>query len=83
VPGLQLGWLVIPSALRDELIAARAKAPTIGLGAIQLLAIGTQRRAWERRMGELLVGAPAPAAATPPDLTRSTLARHSLAARST
>lgn len=36
----------------------RAKADTIRLGATQLLAIGAQRRAWERRMGELLLGAP-------------------------
>jgi len=36
----------------------RAKADTIRLTATQLLAIGTQRRAWERRMGELLLGAP-------------------------
>lgn len=35
----------------------RAKADTIRLSAGQLLAIGTQRRAWERRMGELLLGA--------------------------
>lgn len=37
---------------------ARAKQDTIRLGAQQLLAIGGQRRAWERRMGELLLGAP-------------------------
>ena len=37
---------------------ARAKADTIRLGAQQLLAIGAQRRAWQRRMGELLLGAP-------------------------
>lgn len=37
---------------------ARAKADTIRLSAQQLLAIGAQRRAWERRMGELLLGAP-------------------------
>jgi transposase len=37
---------------------ARAKADTIRLSAGQLLAIGKQRRAWERRMGELLLGAP-------------------------
>lgn len=37
---------------------ARAKADTIRLAATQLLALGTQRRAWERRMGELLLGAP-------------------------
>jgi transposase len=36
----------------------RAKADTIRLAATQLLAIASQRRAWERRMGELLVGAP-------------------------
>jgi transposase len=36
----------------------RAKAATIRLSAQQLLAIGKQRRAWERRMGELLLGAP-------------------------
>lgn len=36
----------------------RAKADTIRLTASQLLAIGAQRRAWERRMGELLLGAP-------------------------
>jgi transposase len=36
----------------------RAKADTIRLAAVQLLAIGTQRRAWERRMGALLLGAP-------------------------
>lgn len=36
----------------------RAKADTIRLTAGQLLAIGNQRRAWERRMGELLLGAP-------------------------
>lgn len=39
---------------RDYLV--RAKAATIALGARQLLAIGAQRRAWERRMSELLVG---------------------------
>ena len=36
----------------------RAKADTIRLAATQLLAIGRQRRSWERRMGELLLGAP-------------------------
>jgi len=36
----------------------RAKADTIRLTASQLLAIGQQRRAWQRRMGELLLGAP-------------------------
>jgi len=37
---------------------ARAKTDTIRLTASQLLTIGKQRRAWERRMGELLLGAP-------------------------
>ena len=36
----------------------RAKAGAIALAASQLLAIGAQRRAWEKRMGELLLGAP-------------------------
>ena len=36
----------------------RAKADTIRLTASQLLAIGQQRRVWERRMGALLLGAP-------------------------
>jgi hypothetical protein len=37
---------------------ARAKEGSIRLAAAQLLAIRAQRRAWERRMGELLLGAP-------------------------
>ena len=41
---------------RDYLV--RAKADTIRLTATQLLVIGAQRRAWEQRMAELLVGAP-------------------------
>ena len=41
---------------RDYLV--RAKADSIRLAATQLLAIGQQRRAWQRRMGELLLGAP-------------------------
>jgi transposase len=41
---------------KDYLV--RAKADTIRLAATQLLAIGAQRRTWERRMGELLLGAP-------------------------
>jgi transposase len=41
---------------RDYLV--RAKADTIRLTATQLLAIDRQRRVWERRMGELLGGAP-------------------------
>jgi transposase len=61
------GW---PERLADKIITAltadqftprdylvRARADTIRLAAVQLLAIGSQRRAWERRMGELLVGA--------------------------
>jgi transposase len=40
---------------RDYLV--RAKVDTIRLAATQLLAIATQRRAWERRMAELLLGA--------------------------
>jgi transposase len=43
-------------APRPEL--ARAKAGAIRLAAAQLLAIRAQRREWERRMGELLPGAP-------------------------
>ncbi|HEY2505605.1 MAG TPA: transposase [Streptosporangiaceae bacterium] len=42
--------------VRPEL--ARAKAGSIRLAAAQLLAIRAQRRAWEKRMGELLLGAP-------------------------
>lgn len=41
---------------RDWLV--RAKTDTIRLAANQLLALGAQRRAWERRMGELLLGSP-------------------------
>lgn len=41
---------------RDWLI--RAETDTIALAAGQLPAIGAQRRGWERRMGELLLGAP-------------------------
>lgn len=37
---------------------ARAKAGTIALAAAQLLLIRGQRKAWEQRMGELLLGAP-------------------------
>jgi transposase len=42
--------------VRPEL--ARAKAGSIRLAAAQLLLLRDQRRAWERRMGELLLGAP-------------------------
>jgi transposase len=61
------GW---PERLADQVAAAlaadhfaprdylvRAKADTIRLTATQLLAVGTQRRVWERRMGELPLGA--------------------------
>lgn len=37
---------------------ARAKADTIRLAAAQLLLIHTQRRVWEQRMSELLLGGP-------------------------
>ena len=40
---------------RDYLV--RAKADTIRLAAVQLQTIGSQRRTWERRMAELLLGA--------------------------
>jgi transposase len=66
--GAHHGW---PERLADRVRAAldadhfvakdylvRAKADTIRLAAVQLLAIGQQRRAWERRMGALLLGAP-------------------------
>jgi len=62
------GW---PERLADKVTAAlagdhftarawlvRAKADTIRLAATQLLAIDAQRRAWEQRMGQLLLGAP-------------------------
>lgn len=42
--------------VKDYLV--RAKTGTIALIATQLLAIRDQRRAWERRMTELLVGSP-------------------------
>ena len=44
--------------LQPRAYLVRAKADTIRLSAQQLLVIGAQRRAWERRMGELLLGAP-------------------------
>lgn len=51
---------VIATLARDQFVAreplVRAKADTIRLYATQLLAIGRQRRAWERRMGQLLIG---------------------------
>lgn len=53
----------VQAALADDNFVAhdwlvRAKADTIRLAAGQLLALGAQRRVWERRMGELLLGAP-------------------------
>ena len=42
--------------VKDYLV--RAKTGTIALTATQLLAIREQRRAWARRMGELLLGGP-------------------------
>ena len=41
---------------REALV--RAKADTIRLTAAQLLLVGAQRKAWERRLGALLLGAP-------------------------
>lgn len=47
---------------RDQFAApphlVRAKADTIRLTAAQLLLIDAQRKAWEKRMGELLLGVP-------------------------
>jgi Transposase/Transposase IS116/IS110/IS902 family len=43
-------------APRDYLV--RAKAATTRLAAVQLLALHDARRAWEKRMAELLLGAP-------------------------
>jgi transposase len=53
----------VETALAAETFTApdwrvRAKADTITLVASQLLVLGAQRRRWERRMGELLLGAP-------------------------
>jgi len=42
--------------VRPEL--ARAKAGSIRLAAAQLLLLREQRRAWQRRMGEILLGSP-------------------------
>lgn len=53
---------VAAASAADHFVArgylVRAKAATIRLAATQLLAVGAQRRAWERRTGELLLGAP-------------------------
>src|SRR5215470_700557 len=53
----------IAAALAEEQFVApehlvRAKVDTIRLTARQLLLIDAQRRAWEKRMGELLLGTP-------------------------
>ena len=53
----------VATALGAEVFVAReylvrAKAGTIRFTASQLLLIGAQRRAWERRMGELVLGGP-------------------------
>jgi transposase len=53
---------------KDYLI--RAKADTIRLTAAQLLLLRDQRRAWERRMGELLLGARRQGRAKQPGDTR-------------
>jgi Transposase len=64
---------------KDYLV--RAKADTIRLAATQLLAITTQRRAWERRMAQLLLGARPPA--SPAAGAKNAPRTRSLAARST
>lgn len=51
----------VAAALKADVFVAReplvrAKASTIRLAASQLLLLGAQRRAWEKRMGELLLG---------------------------
>jgi transposase len=53
----------VQAALGDDHFVARdwlvrAKTDTIRLLATQLLALGAQRRSWERRMGVLLLGRP-------------------------
>lgn len=51
---------VAAAVASDQFVArpalARAKADTIRLYATQLLTIGRQRRVWEKRMGQLLIG---------------------------
>jgi transposase len=62
--GRVIGALAQPRLnARPEL--ARAKTGSIGLAAAQLLLLRTQRRAWDKRMGELLLGGrrPRPGAA--------------------
>lgn len=46
------------SPFAPEPHVVRAKASTIRLGAAQLLLLGRQRQAWERRMGQLLAAFP-------------------------
>jgi transposase len=53
----------VETALNSEVFVARAelvraKTDTITLTATQLLLIAAQRRAWEKRLGQLLLGAP-------------------------
>lgn len=53
----------VQSALSSPSLATRpalvrAKSAGIRLGAVQLLALHEARRGWERRMGEILLGAP-------------------------
>jgi len=60
----------IAAALAEDQFTApphlvRAKAGTIRLTARQLLLTGAQRRAWEKQMGELLLGVPGPADGRP------------------
>ena len=62
---------------------AQAKVDTIQLTVAQLLLIGAQRRTWERRMGQLLLGAPRPRGGVLPAQADRDRARRCLAARST
>ena len=48
----------------------RAKVDTIRLAAAQLLLLGAQRRAWERRMSELLLGPPRAASSDTSDTSQ-------------
>ena len=54
-PGHRAALATETFSAREYLV--RAKADTIRLTATQL-AIGAQRRVWEKRMGQLLLGAP-------------------------
>ena len=62
---------------------AQAKVDTIQLAVAQLLLIGAQRRAWERRRGQLLLGAPRRRGGVLPAQAERDRARRCLAARST